>query len=431
MASPSEGEVQAQLKAGVHPLEEVRKFGNVNAENWVGLEDAAVQTLESDYANQIAAALANARRQLAGVISRAQAAQIIRPLLLSYIVHVVGKAAPGSDQEMFDILYRWFFDESESVKTRAFTFNSPAAGGSNVGNSSILRVTKDENNFDLEAATAEAKEARCIRDRNTGTGLDQEIFRFRGAPEGRDALQLAGSGGTKDVHVSNWQQSLLQNTSFESFSGTITAPTDITSWTANVAVSGTTYSLSEANVYRQMQGITTPRALNIKTTSNLTQKLSTFNRKLDPLRPYFLQIAWNRQVGSATGDLLIRLGAQSNTVAVAAQTGWQILRAPTTFGQNNWYKAFDEQDLDISIEWTRTAGELLIDDVLLVPFTLFDGTWYAIVANATGATAHAPFLKDDIFTWSDTEVGAILQYWFWRAFGRYLPHSGAPTITDP
>jgi hypothetical protein len=427
MASPSEAEVQAQLKAGIDLLDETRKFGNVNGTNWVGQEDVLVQLLESDYQGQISAAVANIRRQLASSVSRSAAVQLIRPLLLSYVKHVVGKSA-ASDQEMFDILYRWFFDTTVTVKTRAFTFNSPAAGGSNVGDGTVLRVTKDENGFDLEAATAEAKEARCIRDRNTGTGLDQEIFRFRGAPVGLDTLQVSGSGATQDVPVLNWQSSLLQNTSFESFSGTIAAPTDITSWTSNVTVSGTTYSLDETNYYRPQQGITTPRALNIKSTSNIVQKLSTFNRKLDPLRPYFLQIAWNRTVGSGAGTLLIRLGAQSNSVVAAAQAGWQVLRCPTTFGTNNWYKAFDEQDLDISIEWTRTSGDLLIDDVLLVPMTLFDGTWYAITANDA---THAPFLKDDIFTWTDTATDSVLQYWFWRAFGRYLPHSGAPSITDP
>jgi hypothetical protein len=421
VASPSEAEVQSQLKNVVELLHETWKFGSINAENWVSKEDTAVQSLESDFAAEISAGIANARRQLAGTISRSQAVQVIRPLLKTYIKHVVGKAVPSGDQEMIDI----------PVKSRGFVYNSPSAG-TNTGNSTILRVTKDEDNFDLEAATAEAKEARCTRDRNTGTALDQEIFRFRGAPEGRDALQFSGSGGTKDIPVLNWQSSLLQNTSFENFSGTIAAPTDITSWTASVTVNATNYSLSEANVYRQQQGIATPRSLNFKTTSNITQKLSTFNRKLNPLVPYFLQVAWNREVGSAGGTLAIHLGSQSNSVVAAAQTGWQILRCPTTFGQNNWYKNFDEQDLDIKIDWTRTSGELLVDDVLLVPFTLFDGTWYAITANASGATAHAPFFKDDIFTWSDTiATDSILQYWFYRAFGRYLPHSGSPTIADP
>lgn len=429
MASPSEAEVQAQLKNFVELLEETRKFGNVNAENWVSKEDTAVQTVESDYADEITSAAARARRNLQAVIDRASAQAIIRPHIKGYVKHIVGKAVPAGDQEAIDILYRWFFDTTVTVKSRGFVYNTPAAGGSNIGNLSILRVTKDENNFDLEAATAEAKEARCIQDRNTGTNLDNEIFRFRGAPQGRDALQVSGSGGTADIRAVNWQSSLLLNTSFEEFSGTAAAPTEITSWESDIAVSGTNYSFDETNHYRAQQGVETPRSLNIKATAILTQKLSTANRKLKAEIPYYLQVAWNRQIGSATGDLLIRLGAQSNTVAVAAQAGWQILRAPATLGQNNWYKNFDEADLDIAIEWTRTGGDLLVDDVLLVPFSLFDGTWYLVIANNT---SHAPARKDDIYTWSDTIASdSIIQYWLWRAFGRYLPHSGSPSITDP
>ena len=420
------------MKAGVELLQETWEFAGINAENWVGKEDGLVQVLESDYANQVLAGVANARRQLAGVISRGAARGIIRPLLDGYIKHIVGKAVPSGDQDVFDILYRHFHDNSLSVESRAFTFNAAAAGGSNVGNSTVLRLTKDENNYDLEAATAEAKEIRCIQDRNTGAPLDAELFRMLGAPRGVDDLQLAGSGATMEIRALNHQASILQNTSFESFSGTAAAPTAITGWTSSVTVDSSKYTFDSTNVYRAMQSVTTPYALNIKATSNIVQKLSTFNRKLNPQTPYFLQLAWNRQVGSATGDLLVRLGGTSNTVTAAAQTGWNILRVPSTIGQNCWYKGFDEQDLDISIEWTRTGGELLIDDVILAPFTPFDGTWYAITANATGATAHAPFLKDDIFTVSDTiAADSILQYWFYRVFGRYLPHSGSPTIADP
>lgn len=429
MASPSESEVQTQWKNAVKLLEETRKFGNVNASNWVSLEDTLYQSVESDYGAEITGAIAQARNSLQAAITRDSAQRVIRPHFKSYIKHIVGKAVPTGDNEAIDLLYRWMFENTVTVKSRGFTFNSPAAGGSNIGNVSILRVTKDENNYDLEAATAEAKEARCISDRNTGSGLDGEIFRFRGAPQGRDALLVSGSGGTVDIRAASWLSSILRNTSFEDYTGSaISSPTAITDWTSDITVSGN-YELDETNYYRAQQNVTTPRSLKIKATAVLSQKLSTFNTKIDPLRPYYLQIAWNREVGTASGTLLIRLGAQSNSVVAAAQTGWQILKCPSSLGQNCWYKNFDEQDLDITIEWTKTSGNILVDDVILVPFSLFDGTWYLVVANNT---SHVPARKDDLYTWTDTiATDSVLQYWVWRAFQRYLPHSGAPSITDP
>lgn len=403
----------------------------MNATNWVSLEDTAVQSVESDFNAEILSSVASARSRLSSVIAPDMAAAVIRPHLKSYIQHVVGKAVPGGDREMSEILYRWFLDNAVTVKSRTFSFGSPSAGGSNQGNNTILRVTKDENNFDIEAAHAEAKRADCVTDQNTGTERDQEVFRFRGAPQAFDPLQLAGSGGTartKDIRVISGRTSLLRNTSFDSFAGTAAVPTSINDWTSSVAVNDTNFAFDGTNYYRSIPGVT-PYALKLKVSANLTQKLSTGNIKLSAGTPYYLHVVYNRAVGSGAGDLTVRLGAVNRTVTLAAQTGWNVFTVPASPGQSNWYKSFDEQDLDIAIEWTRTSGDLLIDDVILAPYTEWDGTWYAVVASNT---SHLPSMKDDLYTWTDSiATDSILQQWYYRAGFGYLPHSGSPSITDP
>jgi len=427
VASPTRAEVETQWKNATELIEETRKFGNVNAENWVSKEDTLVQSVESDWADDALSATARSRALLASILTNANAASMQVPHLRAYVRHVINSPELTDPQAMFDRLYLYMHDNGLTVNSRGFTFGSPAAGGGNAGNGTILRLTKDAYNYDLEAQHADAKTATCVDDANTLTARHEEAFEFRGGAPGRDALQVTGSSRVQRISALSARQSLLLNPSFSQISGTISAPTDITSWTSSVTVNGTNYTLDETNFYRDFQGDTTPRALNIRVTANLTQRISVGNFKLRHDVPYMLRVPWNRQVGSASGTLLIRQGAVSNSVAVAAQTGWQLLYVVASPSQNNWYRQFDEQNLDVAIEWTRTGGELLIDDVLLVPATNFDGSWYWVLGGST------PFLRDDVFTWSDTEGGAILQTWFWRAFGRYAPsnNAGGETWTDP
>lgn len=426
MASPTRAEVETQWSNAAHMLEEARELAQADATNWVGMEDTLAQSVESDFAGEILGSAAQSRTFLAGLLSNSNAAQHLLPHLRSYLRHVVN-APIGQVQDMIDKMYKYMHDNSYTVNSRDFTFGSPAAGGGNAGNGVLYRLTKDEFNYDLEAQHADAKTLECKFDQSTGTFKHEELFEIRGQSSAPDGLALAGSNKRGFIAALSARNSLLSNPSFSQFGGTAASPTSITGWTSSVTVNSTNYAFDNTNYYRDFQGDTTPYSLQMKVTANLTQKLSVLSTRLNTRVPYMLQVAWNRQVGSASGTLVIRMGAANNSVAVSAQTGWQLLRVPASPGQNNWHRQFDEQDLDVAIEWTRTSGDLLIDDVLLVPATAFDGAWYWMIGGST------PFLREDTFTFSDSETGAVLQRWFWRAFGRYLPHAtgAGETWADP
>jgi hypothetical protein len=123
----------------------------------------------------------------------------------------------------------------------------------------------------------------------------------------------------------------------------------------------------------------------------------------------------------------IELGNTTKSVVLAAQTGWNILRLD--IGSGLWFKNFNKQSLSVVVKCTAyTSGYTLIDDIIFCPMTQADGCYYTIVGGAT------PFLRRDIFTFTDTGgTSAILQYWFWRATGHYLPHTtgGTETFADP
>jgi hypothetical protein len=215
----------------------------------------------------------------------------------------------------------------------------------------------------------------------------------------------------------------LTNPSFGQLDGTLAAPTSIPGWTPTGGIGN--FELVESPTYRSStEEGDTPRALKFTTNDILVQNFNVNSVSFNPNVPYYLQIAWNRSEGTGDGTLSLMLGSQTESVALAAQSGWQILRI--ALGTKNWFQNWNQEDPTVSIQLaSNTTGYVLVDDVVLAPFTNFDGGWYALVGGTT------PFLYDDIFTFTDTEVGAIIQEWLWRLYGIYLPPAVTPTWADP
>ena len=426
MASPTEAECQDQIRRLVKILDESHLFGSVTAtNNWVAMEDAYIQALESDYAVDTLNALSGTRSRLSGMLSDAPA--LLTPGFFTYAKQ---QGYPErSIPAVFDRLALRFAGAAAlRVTSRQFTFPSPAAAGANIGNGSILRLNTDRLGFNIENQWAEAKSAVVVGDQNTGYSMHEELIEFRGSTRRKDNLEWeAGSGLVFQVNALSARSSIVNNPSFSLWEGdTAATPTVITDWTSSAPVLGTgaDYTLDSMNYYRNIVG-ETAYALNIKLTRTLTQKLSLRNVALDKNTPYMVQVAWNRTVGGATGTLELHIGSRSVSVVVAAQAGWQVLRI--ALDTNSWPENFEQNETQVKIVWTRTGGELLIDEVLATPGINFGGGWYWPVGGTT------PWLLDDEFTWTDTEVGAKLQRWFFRAFGLYLPSAtgGAVTWAEP
>lgn len=365
-------------------------------------------------------------------MSPSVAASIQRPFLKQYCKTIIGRGNVDSDQDMIDELYRYFVDNGLRVQSRAFSFGSPSAGGSNYGNGQILRLNKDDRNYDIENQYIDAKRALCVADYQTGTARGAEVFQLVGQTPARDDLQRSGSGAEATLTAKTADDSLLLNASWTSFGGSASSPESISSWTSSVTVSSTNYSFDSSNIFRLAPSDgSTGYALNVKASANLTQKLSVKGTKLRTDVPYILAVAWNRAVGSASGTLVLRMGGVFTSVSVAAQTGWVVTTVPGTLGQSCWYRLFAEDDMDIEIQWTRTSGSLLIDDVLLVEGTQFDNSWYWAIPSSTATWK--PHRVNDSFTWANSATDSKIQRWIWRAFNRYLPHSLGSSISfaDP
>lgn len=424
MAAPTETTIRTQISNCVRILEETFDFGNANSPNLIDLSDDAIESLEGDYSEQVAAGVAAFRARVAAAFQEGR--RMLDGLLLAYAKL---KGFPDRDpQAILDRLFDDFHDNSESVQERNFTFGSPSAGGSNVGDGTLHRLTTDDRGYDTEGKHAEAMEAVCVADANSGAFEHEEVFEFRGAARSKDALDLAGSGVVQRVSALSGRVTsrILSNPSFDQLNGSsISSLTSVPGWSVENAIGNC--ELYESAVYRGFVGDGgTKRALRLTATEKVSQSLTARRFRFNPDVPYYCQIAYNRAELSGSGTLVLRLGASSDSVAVSAQTGWNILKIP--LGTGNWLRSLNEETLDVEIDWTRSAGDILIDDVILAPFSRVDGSWYAIVG---AGDADNRFLLHDEFTWTDSEVGAKIQKWLWLLYDRILPPSATPTFSDP
>lgn len=413
-------------------LEEMAKFGRTNAKNVLTMLSTLEQAYIGDYVQDLENAAEAFRGNAAANVSPELAAALIRPLLKTMCKSVINRGDTGSDASMLFEWYKYFVDNAQYVQSRAITYGTPAAG-TNTGNGQILRLTKDAFNYDIEAVHIESKRFLCVADYQTGTNRGAEVFVATGQTAAKDDLERSGSSAQATIVGATADDSLLSNASFGNFSNTAAAPTDITDWTSvtPTTVDSTTYTFDGTNYFRAAPSESTPYALNIKASCLLRQKLSLNGTKLQDGVPYILAVAWNRAVGSGSGTLTLRMGTASTSVSVSAQTGWTITTVPTSPGQSCWYRQFAQDDLAIEIQWARSSGNLLIDDVMLLPGQPFEGCFYWAIPSST--SAWTPWRVRDSFTFADQATDSKIQKWFWRAFNAYLPHSLGSSISpaDP
>jgi hypothetical protein len=454
--APSEAEIQAQWRAAVNVIENMRAHVDGTHAPAAGLWDVLEQSLEGTYTpSQLAAFAGRFRSVCSSLISPQMAQAAIAPIVTEY-AKAIDAAATGADEakgfgtgnaslgELFRAMYDWFVAKSYTVKSREITYDaSTTAGSGNTGNGALGRLTVDENAFPLEACTVEKKLFKCVADQNSGVVKEAEVFEVIGEAASPDSVLRAsygsGTGANTTIVSKNAGSgsggSLLRNSSFSEYDAT--ASPKFTAWTESAAPVG---SLDQdlVNYYRTHPGSQTNGSLEITGglgTVTLKQGLSAMRaRRLDVDRPYQFRVMVNKTVGSALGgNVVIRCGTNSKTVAISALgSGWQELILD--FDENLWFRSFNEATMDVEIEWnTSTSGTLLVDDAIFCPLDFIDGTyWFLRGNNAT----HAAWIVDDILSVVDTggaPTTGILQYWLWVGGFGYLPSDpdDAETVADP
>ncbi len=458
--TPTEAEIQTQLKNVVDVLETLRNHVDstypTNPGGAVGKFDTLLQSLEGTYtAAELPAWLTSMRAALAAALSPTTAAAGLAPVLYEYGQFISNNmtndkgfgAGFRSTSELFRTIYEWFVAGSLSVKTRNIVFGTVTAKTTpaNTGALSFGRLTKDENNFNLEGCTLEKKQFRCRADQNTGTDKWAETFEVMGQLASYDSLQIPNYGSGENIRTNIYARhagsgsggSLLTNSSFSEYSASGTPK--FTGWTevANGASLSQQVGTVGTDYYRTHPGATTHASLKMTApggggTITIRQPLTAMRvRRLDVNIPYFFRVMVNKG-GATGGSVTIRMGSQSKAVALTSLVaGWNEVLIDA--GQGAWPKVFDSSgEMAIDIEWTSSSsGSILIDDAIFCPWDLIDGTYYCARPTASSPVASA---VDDLYTVTDTgntPQNAKIQYWLWLTGYGYLPSSATPTLTDP
>lgn len=393
--------------------------------------DAALAAYQPEVVGGGTRSMIDLRRRLSEILAPETVATALGSMWEEYRRQLVGTyEIPDrlSVPEIIDRLSQYFADNSESVNSREFTFGSISAGGSNVGDGTIKRLTTDRWGNAIEAAWAQKVTIECVRDQSSGASEHEEVFEMRGEASGVDPLVVDGSGSRADLKAVSARDSIIANPSFDTASGADATPTAITNWTIATGVIGSLQLSDNADeIFRGARGVATPKALRFDGNVKLTQALSLRRANVRADTPLYACLRWNREEGSGSGaTVTLTLGSQTASVAVGSTTGWQTLEISLPSG---WLDQWNTTDPTVAVEVSGlSSGYVLVDDLIVAPYQRFDGLWYLALGGRT------KFLKDDVFTFTDTGgTSGVINYWLWWTYGKYLPHAtgGNETWSDP
>ena len=423
--NPTFAQVFTQVGYLVKFWNELEKFGNSNSANVVDIEDTLTTALDGVFTpNALPLFRQLAREPLAGVLDPPNLRRMLYPFLQEF-ARVIGipELGPGGrvqEDVALRRLRQYMVDNSQTLNSRGMTLDTTASG-STTGTGNVYRLTVDKDGKTLECTGAETKVLTCDQDQNTGRRKHDELFEFKGGDAELDGLYWTGSGRRLTIPSLHCRSGgLLVNPSFDQGAAAddtvLTSTTQLTGWSIGTAANLKTQTTTVAPFRGYPGGPTTQYCVQFLASDTLTQVLKSANSGavLDPRRPYISGLAWMRK-GSATGTLTFHVGSKSVAVDISTGTNdaWNWLSMDV--GTKLWPDNFNEGDLDIKVDVaTLAVGTVVVDDVVLAPMEMLDGTWWAVVGGAT------PWLRGDALTFSgDADGGtrAILSYWLWRAYG--------------
>lgn len=436
MATPTETEIRTQLQLVTDFLFESIQFGENNAKNIVDLQDAIDQAQEGDFAAELGSATAAARARFSTFLGGDTA--MLLPVLRTY-----GQFFNSTRSDLVGLvedLYDHFIATAQTVESRGLSLTQPVAGGGNVGNGIIPRLTVDENNFVFESGKPDAKQAEAVSDANSGAQIHEEVLLFQGNTASRDLLELDNGSGL-DLRVTaqtHRNVGTLVNAGWESVTSAVTvavgAPQALTApptgWDVTTGATDGSDLIAQAdNIARALQGVSLPIALQFPVTTNVTlrQRLLPNGVVLDANVPWLCGVFMRPTLALTAGTATLSLGSTSIAQDLAVLTGDVYTFVHIALGSGSWFDNFNGTDLEVSLATTGvTTDTVSFDEVILAPGTFFDGSYYWLIGGTVA------WLRNGIFTWTDTvaSVGKIQEI-IARATGRNLPHSGTPTLADP
>lgn len=408
----SKSELWTQFLQLIKIIDETWKFGADNTPNYLGMEETLQEAYVGNHVGATNQIVNNLRGTMSNLVDSGRS--LVTPVLRELARVGYNSTASTVTQALKDIR-QGMVDGTETVRYRNHTFGAISAGGSNNGDGTVLRLTVDKDGEELEggAANAGVTKIEITADYLGGRSMgNEQATVYGGGQVPVDQLDVGTCPGeTLSLTVNRPQDpGLLTNANFATSSGS-GASLEFSGWTLSDAED------FEAETSTTFQGI---QNIEFIDNDNFLQHISSAT--LDPNRPVFAAV-WFQRVSSCDGDLTLRLGTQTETVSLSAQTGWNLLTLGDGTSTKGWYENFQEDyngnGLRVQVTLaSRTTGSLIIGGVIVAQPVLFDGKFYLALSGDTN------FLRDDYFTFTDSVVNTgRTQYWLARLFGEYFPQA--------
>lgn len=392
----------------------------------------------------LTSAMEDYRAAAGSLIDPARVIEGLEPIIFEYGKLITDDATAGqgfggynSLPQIMRALYEYFVDNSLTVESRNITYDTATAGGANVGNGTVRRLTVDENGFNMEACTVEKKRWRCRSDASTGVQREAEVFEVMGEQQAPDFFNREGFGSGTSIRTFITSKhagggsggSLLRNGSFSTFTDHATSPT-LTGWVINSG--GATFDAETTIVYRDAPGVSTSQSLKQTAAFDIEQFATSFrNTQLDQDTPYCFRVMVYKVTG-ATGNITLEWGSKSQVFTLGAMTNDAWNECIIDLDADCWFRNFNEPSLSVSIIGDTISGTFYLDDALFFAMDQIDGTYWF---SAPNAATHASFQVDDYFEFDDSgglPETAKIQYYLWLTGLGYLPSTtGTPTFTEP
>jgi len=440
----TEAQAWAQIKVIAKALDERDLYLSTNSEKLIDHITDITTSLKGNAANEITTWSKGFLNTAQSGMSPGQVRNAFSGALKDFC-ESINKPVGTFNQNMIVLLDR-MNGESDSINGNGPTYGSFSAGGGNVGNGLLYRLTVDEDDNNLGGNTKEAKTFYCNTDENSNDEY-KEKFGVEGETRRDDWAQYTGSGLKKETNVltavsaqdseafinnPGWNNSGTQPAA--STPATPATTTSITNWTVSDTAN---FEIDIDTVYRGSPNVTTPRSLRIKDNGNIEQVINVARATSFPKKtPLFRRIAVYREA-SCDGTLTFEFGAdtKATTMTSLSNGAWNLVTM--AFDANAYYKSYKENDLNIKFTLaSRTTGTLLLAPPEIARWTPIDGSYYVAAGGSTS------WIEGDLYTVTDSESArAILLYWLiertqasaalQRPFTLPTNNGGAETITDP
>jgi hypothetical protein len=429
----------AILAERINVLNALEVFTATASTGWVDLAaDAKALILGSDFAASMNASIEADRDAVATVLQPGNMSRGLDPFFLDAAQQTGSVKLDPS--ERFRDLFDYMHNNALLVNSSEFSFGSPAAGGANVGDGTMRRLTVDDRGYTMEGWFADAFSATCDADANQNGVEYTEQFAVEGTNSAIDDLQRSGTGLSERMTCLSELDAAayVLNPGFESYSGTTpttgspTTPTAVTGWTPASGVL-TNLRVQVDQLYRTPPGSSTSISLEFVNNETLAQNLLDENgTTFDADVPVDVGVAVYRKA-SCDGQLTITLGATSRSVDLTTldDDAWTWIWLRSTPDKECWYENFKSNDLALSYQLaSRTTGSMVLDAGVCGPFALLGGNGsQGRGAMGSYLSVHAgqtPFLAEDVFTWTDTVGTRAKNQWALAAADLgYLPATGA------